>query len=596
MSLGGIGAEMFLKSFVGASAILRRAHEYCGKHIMFAAVFSAFINILYLAPTLYMLVVYDKALPTQGHATLLLVSGVLLFALAVLALLDWMRTRLLVRISGRLERQMSAQVLEIAMGDARITHRRRLQAIRDFDTFRQAISGGALLAILDAPWTPIFLLAAFALHPMLGGVTLVAIVAFVLLALANERATGPEIAAASEAATRTYATQDHAVGHADTLRALGMVRPMVNRHVQERSGMINLQIYASFVGGGYVTWTKFLRMALQSGALGLGAWLAINHQISGGSIMAASFLMTRALAPVEQIVGGWKSIVQARTAAANLEALFASAEMPAGVTELPPAKGALRFEEVSARPAESDRLAIAKVSFEMLPGEVIAVVGPSGAGKSTLVRVAAGAAQPERGVVRLDGADLQVWPPNALATHIGYLPQDFVLFPGSVKDNISRFAGYAGGASREIDRAVVEAAKLIGAHEMILQLPRGYDTEIGFNGLGLSGGQRQRVALARAVYGSPSLLVLDEPNANLDTEGELALSAAIVELRQRGVSVLMVVHHGAILRCANRVMIMRDGELQAIGPADQLLRFANPPGQPAALAPAQVSLQTQGQA
>ncbi|CAN7291404.1 type I secretion system permease/ATPase [Phenylobacterium sp. LjRoot225] len=587
---------MFLKSFVGASAILKRAHEYCGKHILFAAVFSAFINVLYLAPTLYMLVVYDKALPTQGHGTLLLVSAILLLALAVLSLLDWMRTRLLVRISGRLERHMSAQVLEIAMGDPRITHRRRLQAIRDFDVFRQAISGGALLAILDAPWAPIFLLAAFALHPMLGGVTLVAMIAFVLLAIANERATGPEIAAASEAATRTYATQDHAVGHADTLRALGMVRPMVNRHVQERSGMINLQIYASFVGGAYVTWTKFLRMALQSGALGLGAWLAINHEISAGSILAASLLMTRALAPVEQIVGGWKSIVQARTAGANLEALFDSAGMVAGETELPPAKGALRFEEVSAKPAESDRLAITKISFEMLPGEVVAVVGPSGAGKSTLVRVAAGAAQPASGIVRLDGADLQIWPANALAAHVGYLPQDFVLFPGSVKDNISRFAAFAGGTPREIDRAVVAAAKLIGAHEMILQLPRGYDTEIGFNGLGLSGGQRQRVALARAVYGSPSLLVLDEPNANLDTEGELALSAAVMELRQRGVSVLMVVHHGAILRCANRVMILRDGELQAMGPADQLLRFANPPGESGAIAapPAQVPMHNQG--
>jgi ATP-binding cassette subfamily C protein len=590
---------MFLKSFVGASAILRRANKYCGKHILFAAIFSAFLNVLYLAPTIYMLVVYDKALPTQGHQTLLLVSVVLLFTLAVLSLLDWMRTRLLVRISGRLERHMSAEVLEIAMGDARITHRRRLQAIRDFDVFRQAISGGALLAILDAPWAPIFLLAAFALHPVLGGVTLVAIIAFVLLAIANERATGPEIAAASEAATRTYATQDHAVAHADTLRALGMVRPMVNRHVQERSGMINLQIYASFVGGAYITWTKFLRMALQSGALGLGAWLAINHQISGGSIMAASFLMTRALAPVEQIVGGWKSIVQARTAGANLEALFESAGMVAGETELPPAKGALTFEEVSAKPAESDRLAISKISFEMLPGEVVAVVGPSGAGKSTLVRVAAGAAQPASGIVRLDGADLQIWPADALAAHVGYLPQDFVLFPGTVKDNISRFAAFAGGTPREIDRAVVTAAKLIGAHEMILHLPRGYDTEIGFNGLGLSGGQRQRVALARAVYGEPSLLVLDEPNANLDTEGELALSGAVMELRQRGVSVLMVVHHGAILRCAHRVMILRDGELQAMGPADQLLRFANPssqsPDPAAAAAPQpQVSMQKQG--
>jgi len=585
---------MILKSFVGASAILRRANEYCGKHILFAAIFSAFINILYLAPTLYMLVVYDKALPTQGHETLLLVSAVLLFALAVLSLLDWMRTRLLVRISGRLERHMSAQVLEIAMGDPRITHRRRLQAIRDFDVFRQAISGGALLAILDAPWAPIFLLAAFALHPMLGAVTLVAIIAFVLLALANERATGPEIAAASEAATRTYATQDHAVGHADTLRALGMVRPMVNRHVQERSGMINLQIYASFVGGAYVTWTKFLRMALQSGALGLGAWLAINHEISGGSIMAASFLMTRALAPVEQIVGGWKSIVQARTAGANLEALFDSAGMVAGETELPPAKGALRFDEVSAKPAESDRLAISKISFEMRPGEVVAVVGPSGAGKSTLVRVAAGAAQPASGIVRLDGADLQIWPADALAAHVGYLPQDFVLFPGTVKDNISRFAAFAGGTPREIDRAVVAAAKLIGAHEMILHLPRGYDTEIGFNGLGLSGGQRQRVALARAVYGSPSLLVLDEPNANLDTEGELALSAAVMELRQRGVSVLMVVHHGGILRCAHRVIILRDGELQAIGPADQLLRFANPASEPQVAPAPAAQVQKQG--
>jgi len=555
--------------------ILRRTLEYTDRHLLFAAIFSALLNFLYLSPTLYMLVVYDKVMPTQGGTTLMFISAALLLALGTLAVLDWMRARILVRISARLERMMAGEILGTVLGDARIPHLRRMQALRDFDSFRQALAGPVLLALLDAPWAPVFLIGAFMLHPTLGGVTLLAMVVLGGLAYLNERATGPTMSKAAEAATLAYARQDHTSASAETVRALGMVGPLTARHLEERGQMIALQTQASFAAGGFLSLTKFLRLALQSGALGLGAWLAIHNQISGGAVIAASLLMTRALAPVEQIVGGWKGFVQSRDARRRLDQLLSRTEAGAREhTHLPAARGELRFESVSAGAPESGVPVIFDVNLHVPSGDVLAVVGPSGAGKSTLVRMAAGAGLPMRGVVRLDNASLQDWHSDRLAAHIGYLPQDFVLFPGSIKDNISRFARYGGAELRGVDDATVAAAKKVGVHEMILRLPQAYDTVVGFNGAGLSAGQRQRVALARAFYGEPSLIVLDEPNAHLDAEGEQALSVAIEQAARRGVSVIMAVHHGLALRAASRVLILREGRVQAIGPREEMVRVA----------------------
>ncbi len=568
------------------STILARTLAHCREHLVYATVFSALLNLLHLAPTVYMLVVYDKALPTEGQMTLALVSLVLLFALSTLAVLEWMRSRILVRLSARLENAMAGEILATVLGDPRIPQARRTQILRDFDSFRQGLAGQTLLTLLDAPWAPIFLLAAFLLHPLLGFVTLGAMILLGGLAYLNEKATGPSTSAANDAFTRAYARQDHMAASAEVVRALGMVTPLAARQLEDRREMIALQTQASFGAGGFLTLTKFLRIALQSGALGIGAYLAMSHQISAGAVIAASILMTRALAPVEQLVGGWKAMIQTRDAKRRLDAVLPLMTSEPEKTRLPAAVGTLRFESVAARPPEAERLVLGNVSFQLEPGEILAILGPSGAGKSTLMRMAAGAGSPDRGVVRLDGAALPDWPSDQLAEAIGYLPQDFVLFPGTIKDNISRFAAHTGIPAGQIDEMAVKAATAVRAHEMILRLPKGYDTEIGFNGAGLSAGQRQRIALARAFYGDPMVLILDEPNAHLDPEGEVAMIEAVRQAKARGAATLMVVHRGGAIRIADRVMVLREGQVQSIGPAASVVPglAPQPAAQPAAAA------------
>lgn len=568
------------------SPILARTLGFCREHVVAATAFSALLNLLHLAPTIYMLVVYDKAMPSEGQMTLALVSLVLLFALGTLAVLDWMRSRILVRMSARLENAMAGEILATVLGDPRIPQARRTQVLRDFDAYRQGLAGQTLLTVLDAPWAPIFLLAAFLLHPLLGAITLGAMILLGVLAYMNEKATGASTSAANEAFTRAYARQDHMAASAEVVRALGMVGPLAARQIEDRREMIALQTEASFGAGGFLSLTKFLRIALQSGALGLGAYLAMSHQISGGAVIAASILMTRALAPVEQLVGGWKTMIATRDAQRRLDAVLPMMGAEVQKTRLPPAQGSIRFENVAARPPESDRMVLGNVSFELNPGEVLVILGPSGAGKSTLMRMAAGAGSPDRGAVRLDGAALSDWPGDQLSESLGYLPQDFVLFPGTIKDNISRFAAHRGIAAAQIDEMAIQAATAVRAHEMILRLPQGYDTEIGFNGAGLSAGQRQRVALARAFFGEPAVLILDEPNAHLDPEGEAAMIEAVRAARERGAATLMVVHRGGAIRIADRVLVLKEGQVQKIGPAAEIVPgLAPPPARPPAPPP-----------
>lgn len=567
------------------SNILSRTFQSCRQHIIYATVFSALLNLLHLAPTLYMLVVYDKAIPTEGEMTLALVSVVLLFALGTLAVLDWMRSRILVRLSAKLEGAMAGEILTTVLGDPRIPQAQRAQILKDFDTYRQGLAGQALLTLLDAPWAPVFLIAAFLLHPLLGVVTLVAMLVLGGLAYLNEKATGAATSAAGEAFTRAYARQDHMSSSAEVVRALGMTGPLAARQMVDRRDMIALQTQASFGAGGFLSLTKFLRIALQSGALGIGAYLAMSHQISGGAVIAASILMTRSLAPVEQLVAGWKTMIMTRDAKRRLDAVLPYMGEEAAKTRLPAATGAMTFEGIWAKPPESDRVVLSNVTFQVRPGEVLAVLGPSGAGKSTLIRMAAGAGRPERGSVRLDGAALSDWPADQLAETIGYLPQDFVLFPGTIKENISRFATHRGADATQVDALAIAAASAVKAHEMILRLPQGYDTEIGFNGAGLSAGQRQRIALARAFYGDPKVLILDEPNAHLDPEGEASMIEALRQARARGAATIMVVHRGGAIRVADKVLVMRDGQVQSFGPAAEIVPGLAPA--PAQAAPVQ---------
>lgn len=554
---------------------VRAAMQLCRRHFISVAVFSALVNLLYIAPTLYMLQIYDRVVPTQGGMTLLFISLVLIFALATLSLLDRVRTRLLVRAGVRLDRELAPLILRATLRRADSASSR--QALREFDVMRQALTGQGIIALFDAPWIPIYILACLLVHPLLGLVAFLGSLILPLIAWRNEKATKARLLTATEVATRVYASQDQTLGAADTVRALGMREAMVTRHLRYRESMMAEQTGANFAAGGYLAVGKFVRLLLQSLALGFGALLAIDNQISAGAIFAASFLVARALAPIEQLIANWKSIVQARISYRNLGNLLSSVPPDTANTLLPRPNGSLQVEQVIVLNPARDRAIVNGVSFAVTPGEVIAIVGPSGAGKSTLVRAIAGAANFERGAIRFDGAEQRDWDPERLARHVGYLPQEATLFAGTVKENIARFATEVEGDTAAVDEAVIAAARKVGAHDLILRMPGGYDYMLDFGGRGLSAGQAQRVAMARAVYGGPSLLILDEPNAHLDAEGDAQLVAAISALKAEGVTVLIVSHKLSILPVVDKILVMRDGRADMFGPRDEILPKLAPP-------------------
>jgi ATP-binding cassette subfamily C protein len=557
---------------------LRLALQACRKHFVWAAAFSALVNLLYLAPTIYMLQVYDRVMSTGGITTLVLISFVVVFALATLSGLDWIRSRLLVRASLRLDRLLAGEVMNRLLARFKGGSKPRVaQAMREFDTFRQALTGQGVLAVFDAPWTPIYMLFAFLLHPLLGALTLVGALLLLVLALANERSTKSRLQAAQEAAAAAYVSQESANANAEVVRALGMRRALVGRQLGDRHKATSLQAEASFKAGQYSSAIKFLRLALQSLSLGLGAYLAVERQISAGAVIAASVLLARALQPIEQFVGSWSGIVSAWSAWKTLNELFDQTPADERRTALPAPKGRLTTEQVTVRAPTGDGVLLKGVSITLEPGEITGLVGPSGAGKTTLARVLAGALEPDFGAVRIDGADAKDWERERLARHIGYLPQDPALFAGTVRDNISRFASEAGEESAEaIDAKVVAAARAADAHELILRLPMGYDTPLGMGGRGLSAGQAQRIGLARALYGEPRIVVLDEPNAHLDAEGEAALVRALDSLKSRGATVLVIAHRTGVLGAADKLIFLRNGVVEMAGPRDDVVAKFTP--------------------
>ncbi|MGH6780906.1 MAG: type I secretion system permease/ATPase, partial [Sphingomonadaceae bacterium] len=371
-----------------------------------------------------------------------------------------------------------------------------------------------------------------------------------------------------------------------SVRSLGMRRAMVARQLRKRQSMLELQTEANFLGGSYYVATKFARLALQSLALGLGAVLAIEGGISPGAIFASSFLIARALQPIEQLIGSWKSLATARTCYNELDELLAGERHSFAPTALPAPSGRLEAEGVTIFNDRRDGAIVNSVSFSVAPGEVIAIIGPSGAGKSTLVRTLAGALPADRGVVRLDGASATNWDPERLARHIGYLPQDSALFPGTLAENIARFAGELDGEPGDVDEAVIAAADAVGAGELIRRLQGGFDHLLGQGGHGLSAGQAQRVALARALFGDPAILILDEPNSHLDSEGDAALIKTLTETKARGKTVLIVSHKLGVLPVVDRILVMREGRAELFGPRDEILDKLMPPP-----APQQVSKQ-----
>ena len=560
-----------LGELASAPEPLGGALRACKRHFVWAFLFSALVNILYLAPTLYMLQVYDRVMATGGVMTLLFITIVVVVALLTLAALDGMRSRLLVRAGIRIDRMLAGEVLGRLISRAKSGPNapRVGQAMREFDNFRSTLAGPGVLSLFDAPWTPVYLLFCFILHPILGLITLGGGVILVALAILNERSVKPKIQKAGEAAAAAYVAQETAANSAEVVKALGMRNALVARQLKDRTIATEMQAEASFAGGKYSGAIKFTRLALQSLALGVGAWLAIERQISGGAVIAASVLLSRALQPLEQLVGAWSGVVQGRAAFQTLVQLFTEYPPEAPRTQLPTPKGLVQVEQVGVRVGEA--MILKGVSMSIQPGEVVGLIGPSGAGKTTLARVVAGALTPDYGSVRLDGADLKDWEPDRLAKHVGYLPQDSILFHGTIRDNISRFEAFNGGDPAEIDARVIAAAQSAGAHEMILRLPKGYDSMLGVGGRGLSSGQSQRIAFARAIYGQPAMIVLDEPNAHLDAEGEGALMRTLLELKARGAAVLLVAHRTGILNAADKMVVIRDGVIEMFGPRDEVV-------------------------
>jgi ATP-binding cassette subfamily C protein len=544
---------------------VRDALSLCRPHFLAAALFSAVANLLYLAPSLYMLQVYERVVPTGGLVTLAVLSLVGLAALATLSALGWLRARLLVRAGARLDEALAEPTLRLISARPGLSQLERAAAMRDLDTLRAGVAGTAAAALFDLPWTPIYIVAAFLLHPALGILSVVASIVMLLLAWGSERAIARPVREAGEAAAIANARAGQITAYAAEVRALGLTRALARLQLGDRAEVARLQNEAAFGGNRHSHLAKFIRLALQSGALALGAVLVTEGSVSGGSIFAASLLLSRALAPIELVAASWKTLLQSRTAYQKLSALHAG-EAPRAHTRLPAPAGRLSVEHLTVVAPVGERVAIADASFAIEPGEVIGVVGMSGAGKSTLLRALVGASPPARGQIRIDGASIADWEPEALARHIGYLPQNFIMFPGTVKENISRFRGLLGEeeAGFDLDAAVIAAAEGIGAHEMILRLPHGYDTRIGVGGTGLSAGQTQRVAIARALFGDPALIVLDEPTAHLDVNAQHAFLKTLGRLRQRRATVLFATHSTDMLAAADKLLVVRDGRIDRL--------------------------------
>ncbi|VIO75219.1 Type I secretion system ATP-binding protein PrsD [Bradyrhizobium ivorense] len=543
---------------------LRQLVQTCQGYFLTAGTFSLAINLLYLAGPLYMLQVYDRVISSASEITLLMLTIALLLAFMALAGLDAVRARVLTRASIRLDRKIAARVMTAIIDRSAAAGGARSQALRDFDTFRQFVTGTGIHAIFDLPWAPIYIAVIFVLHPALGAFALGGSIILVLMALLSEWLVRLPLTESNEAAARSYSFTEMSLRNTEVVRAMGMTRGLLRRWRRDRDRMLERQVAASDRAATVQSLIRFLRLAMQSLILGLGAYLVIERLTTVGSMFAASILLGRALQPVEQIVGSWRSLVSARTAFLRIQELLTADPVRETGLTLPRPKGRLSVEALTFVPYGSSKPILRGVTFAIEAGEVLGVIGPSGAGKSTLARHLVGVLTPSAGAVRLDGADVSTWVRKAVGDHVGYLPQDIELFADTVAANISRF-------DASCDTEVIHAAQLAGVHEMIVRLQSGYDTQVGEGGAILSGGFRQRIGLARAVYGNPSFVVLDEPSSNLDAEGDNALADCIVQLKKRGTTVVIISHRPATISVVDKILVLREGTAEMFGPRLEIM-------------------------
>lgn len=539
----------------------------CRAHLSAAALFSALLNILYIVPTIYMLQVYDRVVPTQGRQTLFYLTLLLLLGLAALSLLDRVRSRLLVKAGLSIDAALALPLLHAATDRPDLPHARN--ALRDLDLVRATLSGPAVIALFDAPWTPIYLIVCFLVHPAIGALAAAGMLILPAIATGAALMSRRLLALANSKAMASYEAQETLLANAETIHAMGMRGFLVSRLAEARLEMLEAQTRTSFRTSGYLTFGKFLRLSLQSLALGLGVLLAIDDAISVGAIFASSFLIARALSPVEQLIAHGGTLGKMRRALRNIDTLLAKNRTAAAFTTLPAPRGEITLEKLTLLRSGSTKPVLDGISIEIEAGQVVAIMGPSGAGKSTLVRAMVGALQADDGAVRVDGADRRDWDPERLARHIGYVPQSATLLPGTIAENIARFE-LAGRHADQIDAAIIKAAKDAGAHDLILALDGGYNHSLGRGGSGLSAGQAQRIALARALYGDPAIVIMDEPNAHLDRDGDRLLTSILSSLKEAGKTVLIVSHKLDILPVVDRVLVLRAGRVAAFGDRDDI--------------------------
>lgn len=530
------------------------------------AIFSGVINLLMLLPSIYMMQVYDRVLSSRSEMTLLMLTLITLGLFLLMSMLEWIRSMILVRISAGLDVTLSPRVFTASFErNLRESSSNPAQMLGDLSTIRQFVTGNGLFAFFDVPWLPIYLLVAFLFHPILGFFTLAGILLLFGLAFWNEIATKKQLSEANQLAASAGNYANNTLQNAEVIESMGMLNNLQKRWYVLQQKIIVLQAEASDKNGRISALTRFIRISWQSMSLGVGAILVIENQITGGMMIACSIVLGRAMAPVEQAIGTWKQLSGVRSSYTRLNKLLQEYPARSLPMDLLAPEGVLNVEHISVAPPGTKQFTLRNVTFNLEPGEILGVIGPSASGKSTLARALVGVWQPQQGTVRIDNADIQQWSRERLGAHMGYLPQDIELFNGSVAENIARF--------NDVDsEQVIAAAKLAGVHEMILHLPKGYDTYLGAGGFGLSGGQKQRIGLARAVYGMPALIVLDEPNSNLDDQGEAALVSALLSLKSAKSTVVLITHRPSIVASVDKLLLLKDGIPQLFGPRDQVLQ------------------------
>ncbi len=568
---------------------LAQALSSCQGAFKTVGFFSAIINLMLLVPSLYMLQVYDRVLASHNQTTLLMLTIMVLGAFAFMSMLEFVRSFVLIRVGAKLDMALNQRIytaafeqnLKKAGGNAG-------QALQDLTTVRQFVTGNALFAFFDAPWFPFYLVVIFLFNSSLGVFALCGTIALIALAYVNEVASKKQMLEAGNMAIAAGNLATNNLRNAEVIEAMGMLPNLMARWYKLHGRFLHLQAQASEKTAVITAVTKFFRVSLQSLILGFGALLVLDGKITGGMMIVSSILMGRTLSPVEQLIGVWKTWGSTRAAYQRLSELLAANPPRRTGMALPKPQGRISVEAVTAGPPGSNLAVIKNLSFAIVPGDVLGIIGPSGSGKSTLARLLVGVWPSAMGTVRLDGADLYQWNKDELGPHIGYLPQDIELFGGTVSENIARYG------EMDADK-VIEAAKRAAVHDIILQLPQGYDTVLGDGGAGLSGGQKQRIGLARAMYDDPSLLVLDEPNSNLDDAGEQALVAAMVDFRTRGKTVVLITHRTSAIGVTNKLLLLQGGVAHMFGPtAEVLTELTTAAQRPAQLAKSAASLAAAG--